>query len=90
MHNILFPGQSGHQHNQGRFRQVEIGDQAIDHLEFVAWIDENLGPATSRLQDSILSCGRFQCTAAGSSNCDHAAAVFLGVVDQLRLVSSTM
>ena len=47
MHNILFPSQRGYQHDQGGFRKVEIGDQTVDHLELVAWINENLSPAAS-------------------------------------------
>ena len=65
---------------------MEVGDQAIDHLKLIAWIDENFSPATSRFQNSILTCCRLQRTAAGSSNCDHTTAIFFGVVDQLRLV----
>ena len=65
---------------------MEVGDQTIDHLKFIAWIDENFCPAASRLQNTISSSCRFQCTAAGSSNCDHTAAIFPGIVDQLRLV----
>ena len=65
---------------------MEIGDQTVEDLKFVAWIDENLCPATSSLQNAILASCRLQSTAAGGSDCDHTAAVFLGVVDQLRLV----
>ena len=65
---------------------MEVGDQTVDHLKFIAWIDENFSPATSGFQDSILTSCRLQCTAAGSSNCDHTSAIFLGIVDQLRLV----
>ncbi len=39
------PGEGGHQHEQGRARQVEVGQQQIDRAEIVAGEDEEPGVA---------------------------------------------
>ena len=45
MHNVIPAGQCTDQHHQRGLRQMEIGDQCIDHLELIARIDKNVRPA---------------------------------------------
>ena len=46
-HNMLLSSQCRYQHHQCGLRQMEIGDQSVDHLEAVTRIDKDLGPAAS-------------------------------------------
>src|SRR6185437_5171814 len=41
-------GEGRDQHEEGRARQVEIGEEYIDRLEAVAWGDEDVGVAVER------------------------------------------
>ena len=41
---VLPARQGGHQHDEGGLGQVEVGDKAVQHLELVAWVDEDIGP----------------------------------------------
>ena len=41
--NILSARESGHQHDQRRFRKMEVGDQPVHYLELIAGIDEDRG-----------------------------------------------
>lgn len=41
------PGESADQHEQGGFRQVEVGEQGAHHPEFEAGIDEDIGFAVA-------------------------------------------
>ena len=45
----FFPSrQTGNEHNQGAFRQVEIGNQPVHTFHFIGWIEENFRvPLTS-------------------------------------------
>ena len=36
--------QGGHQHDEGGLRQVEIGDEGVQHLESVPRIDKDISP----------------------------------------------
>src|SRR6185437_14546383 len=46
----LEAGESRDQHEQSRFRQVEVGHQRVDHAEAEARGDEDIGLADERLQ----------------------------------------
>ena len=50
---IVQPGEGGHQHEQGRARQVEIGHQHVHQPEAVARGDEDVGGAVERVQHAI-------------------------------------
>lgn len=43
---ILPSGEGAGEHEDGGFWRVEIGDQAVDRFELVAWVDEDVGFAT--------------------------------------------
>ena len=43
LQDALFPGERADQHEQRRFRQVEIGEQALHHLEPEARVNEKIG-----------------------------------------------
>jgi len=51
---MLTARQGGHQHDQGGFRQVEIGDQGVRGLEVVAGIDEDIRPSGAGLHGAVL------------------------------------
>ena len=57
---MLFSSQCRYQHHQCGLRQMEIGDQSVDHLEAVTRIDKDLGPAASGFQDPVIAGCRFQ------------------------------
>ena len=46
---MLTSGEGRHQQQQGRTGQMEIGDQAVYYLKFIAGIDEQLGLIRSGL-----------------------------------------
>ena len=50
---MLSSCQCRHQHHESGLRQVEVGDQPIQDLEFISRIDEDLCPATARFQSSV-------------------------------------
>ena len=43
IHGIVISHKSGHQHYEGAFRQVEVGDETVYALEPVGGVDENVG-----------------------------------------------
>ena len=51
---MLPPRQGRDKHQQSGLRQVEIGDQAVQYLELVAGVDENIRPPAACPQISIL------------------------------------
>ena len=51
----MFPScQSGSQHDEGGFGQVEVGDEGVQALEPVAGVDEDIGPPGLHRQRPIL------------------------------------
>ena len=86
LHNRLFIRERGHQHQQGGFRQMEVGDQGVHDLEMVAGVDEDFGPAASCFQDTVFVRGGFQGSAAGGADADNTATGGFGIVDKLGLV----
>ena len=45
---------SGNEHNKRTFREMEIGDQALDTLELITGIDENIRPAGTFLNRTVI------------------------------------
>src|SRR5262245_15850576 len=41
--NQLAPGKRGNKEEKGRTRQMEVGNQAVDDLKAIAWINEKTG-----------------------------------------------
>ena len=62
---------------------MEIGDEAVQGLELVAWIDENVGPSGALLQGAVLCRPALNGTAGGGAHADHPAALGFGAVDDL-------
>ena len=70
-------GKCGGEHENGRFRCMEVGNKGVDNLEFETWIDENVvfafglagfGPEFERAGD-------------GGANSDNTMAGFFGFLD---------
>ena len=66
--------ESGNQHHQRAFRQMEIGNQRVDAAEFVARIDENIGPVIVLTDLSAFFRDGFDRAAARRANRDDAPA----------------
>ena len=77
----LKPGKGADQHEQGRFRQVEIGHQHIDSAEAVTRGDEDGGIALERLYLALRRGGAFEQPQTGCADADDAAA---GGVDGIQ------
>ena len=60
---------------------MEVGDQGIHRLEFVAGIDENTRIGVHGVDDALLVRGAFQGTAGGSAHADHTPARGAALVD---------
>ena len=74
VHGVFITSKCGNQHNQRRFRQVEVGDQSINHLIFIAWINKDLCIAEERLDEIVFGRLRrtFQRTHGGGTYRNHA------------------
>ena len=79
--------QSGYQHDEGGLRQMEVGDKGIQHLEAVARIDEDVGPAGTLGHGAVLGGKGLDGTAGGGTHTDDPTAVFLRLIDDVRRVS---
>ena len=64
---------------------MEVGDQAVQQLEFVARIDEDIGPAAPGPQVPVFICRGLDGPAAGGPHADDTAALLLCPVDLLSL-----
>ena len=80
---MITAGQGADQHNQGGFRQMEVGDQSIQNLEFVSRIDEDAGFAAAALNNTWGNGSGLKCTAGSGAHCDDAAAVLFSFVNSL-------
>ena len=47
-HGLVITVECGDQHDQGAFREVEIGDETVDGFQLDAGIDEDAGVAAAR------------------------------------------
>ena len=64
--------QGADQHDKRRFRQVEVGDEAVQHFEPISRIDEDLGPAACLPEAALRVRGGFDGAAGSSADTDHA------------------
>ena len=64
-------GKGADQHQQRRFREVEIGQQSVDRFELIAGIDEKPCSAAFGADGAIGVGGAFECAYRGGSNCDY-------------------
>lgn len=71
----------GDQHQQGRLRQVEVGQQRVDDLERSTGIQEQVRHAASGAHTASAVGAGLECTAAGGADRDHATATCLGRSD---------
>ena len=62
---------------------MEVCNKAVNALEFIARIDENIRPALAFLNFSVERCDRFKRAAACCSDRDYAAAVCLCFINKL-------
>ena len=72
------------QHDEGRFRQMEVGDQRIHALKLIARIDEDIGPAGGRRHGAIRKCCGLDGTTAGGAGTDDTMALCVGAIDLIR------
>ena len=66
IHNVVIAGQRADEHDQCTLRQMEVGDQAVEHLKLESRIDEDIGPPFARFDASFLSGDAFERAAAGN------------------------
>ena len=64
---MLPSGKGGHQHDEGAFGQMEVGDKAVDAVELDARVQENGGIAAAGADLAILCGNGFQRAAFGVS-----------------------
>lgn len=57
--NEIVVAKGGNEHQERRAWQVKVGEQGIDTLESVAWVDEDIGVIDAGEDDSSLSSRRF-------------------------------
>ena len=62
---------------------MKIGDETVDDLEIIGWIDKLVGPALSRLCPALGCHIGFQCADHTGPHGDHTVAALLAVVDRL-------
>lgn len=75
------PRESGNQHHQGAFRQVEIGDQTVHGLEGVAGINKNLRPFGFGFKCAVIIDEGFQRAAGGGADAEDSAAAAPGFIE---------
>ena len=63
---------------------MEVGHKAVHHLEAVAGVDIDVGPAGLGLHVAVLRRPGFQRPAGGGAHADAAPAVGFGTVDEVR------
>ena len=75
VHRMLIAGKSRDQHNQRRFRQMEVGHQRIDDFVLIARVDENLRIVEERLNQVVFCRLRraFAASTASTTSCGTSA-----------------
>ena len=63
---------------------MEIRDQAVQHLELIAGINVDVGPASTLFHGAVLSRPALKGSTGGGPNANDSSARFLGLVDDLR------
>ena len=76
--------QRADQHEQGRARQVEVGDEAVGRLEAIAGGDEDGGVALERPHAPRLVGGAFEQAERGGADGDQPSAALARRVEPLR------
>ena len=80
---VFHAAESRHQHQQGGFGQVEIGQQSLHHPETIAGKNEDVGLAAPRFQ--LAACRRrLQRAQAGRAHRHDAPSFRLGQPDQIH------
>ena len=74
----------GDEHDERAFRQVEVCDERIHGLEFVAGIDENIRPCGGFMEIPVFVSQRFQRPAGSCADADDPPACAFGFVDDIR------
>jgi len=83
LHNTVTVIKGRNQHQESAFGQVEIGDEGIHCLEFVAGIDKDSRFAAHGMDDSVFICHAFNGTAGGGSHADETASCGAAGVDDV-------
>ena len=83
IHDVIVPCKGSNQHDKGAFRQVEVCDERINGLEFLAGIDENIGIIAALAQSFPGNIGRFQRAAAGGTYGNDTVASAFGLIDEI-------
>ena len=81
---MISSGESGNQHHQSAFRQVEIGYEALHGLEGVTGIDEDLGPLGLRFKAAIFIYKALQGAAGSGAHTDDTPASGFRPVENIR------
>src|SRR5262249_8636784 len=58
MENVLATGERRDQHQQRRFRQMEVGEKTSNDTKFKSWVDEKIRLARARLNLPVALPGR--------------------------------
>jgi len=79
---VFFSSQCADQHQERRLGQMEVGEQSLDQLEFVAGVDEEIGFAGAGLEFTPL-CGVFESADRGGAYGYDAAGLAACLTDLL-------
>jgi hypothetical protein len=77
LHDEIAAREGAHEHEEGAFREVEIGQEGIDDLKFVGRVDENVGGALGFAQRLTSAAEMLEDAGHGGAHRDHA----LGLID---------
>ena len=81
----MFPAhESGNEHDEGAFGEVEVGDEGVYTLEFVGRIDKDGSIAAAGAKKTVFVGDRFQRADGGRPDGDDAPALPLGGIDDVR------
>ena len=80
-HRLFVAIEGRHQHDEGAFGQMEVGDEAVDAVELDTRIEEDVGVAAAGFDLAVLGGDGFQRAAAGGAYGDDLVARSFGVMD---------
>ena len=66
-------GESGDKHYQSALRQVEVSNEGVEALEFVAGVNEDVGPAGLGIHRTVFIGKALDRAAGGSADADDSA-----------------
>ena len=81
---MLLVIKGGHEHQKRAFGKVEIGNECVYRLEFVAGVNKDPGVTFHRGDGSVLLCYTFYGAARGCAYTDQPSARTLALIDQAR------